>query len=355
MYDFLIVGAGLAGSIFAYEASKKNYKCLVIDKRPHIGGNCYTKEINGIIVHKYGPHIFHTSDNEVWNYINQFTTFNNFINSPKAIYKNKLYSLPFNMNTFYELWGCKTPREAAKKIKKSSKSPRNLEEQAISLVGSKIYKTLIKGYTEKQWGKPCKELPSEIIKRIPVRFTFNNNYFEDTYQGIPKNGYSEIFEKLLKDVDLKLACKYDKTIKANKILYTGPIDEYFEYCYGRLEYRSLLFDSEMLEIDNFQGNAVINYTDKKIPYTRIIEHKHFSPENKSNITIITKEYSITPSYNDDVFYPVNTKKNNKILEFYQQRAEDCKNVIFTGRLGLFKYMDMDKVIKHTLELCKKEL
>jgi UDP-galactopyranose mutase len=353
-YDFLIVGAGLSGSIFAYEANKKNYNCLVIDKRDHIGGNCYTEKIENITVHKYGPHIFHTSNEKIWNYINQFTKFNNFINSPKAFYKNKLYSLPFNMNTFYELWKIKTPLEAKNKFFNSNYEPLNLEEQAIKLVGKDIYKILIKGYTEKQWGKSCKELPPEIIKRLPVRFTFNNNYFNDKYQGIPENGYTEIFKKLLENIEVKLNTKYNSNIQAKKIIYTGPIDEYFNYFFGNLEYRSLKFETEVLNIDNFQGNAVINYTEKKIPYTRIIEHKHFEFGNQPK-TVITKEYSITPNQYDDVYYPINTIENNKLLEKYKEKARNYPNIIFTGRLGEFKYLDMDKIIENTLNLCEKEL
>jgi UDP-galactopyranose mutase len=359
MLDYLIIGAGLSGSIFAYEAQKKNKTCLVIDKRNHIGGNCYTEKNEDIIVHKYGPHIFHTNNEEVWKYINQFTKFNNFINSPKAISKGKMYSLPFNMNTFYELWGTKTPAEAKEKFSNSTifnDTPSNLAEQAVLLVGPDIFQTLILGYTEKQWGKPCEELPPEIIKRLPVRFTFNNNYFNDKYQGIPENGYTPIIEQLLKKVDVQLDCPFIKDfIKSKKIIYTGPIDEYFDYCFGRLEYRTLRFEEEILDIDNFQGNAVINYIDKDIPFTRIVEHKYFTPENQSEKTIITREYPNTPKFGDDVYYPINTQQNNELLDRYKEKANECPNVIFAGRLGEYQYLDMDKIIDKILKLCEKEL
>jgi UDP-galactopyranose mutase len=359
-HEYIVVGAGLAGSIFAHEANKKGKKVLVIDKRNHIGGNCYTEKVEGITMHKYGPHIFHTSNEKVWNYISQFTKFNNFINSPKAYYDGKLYSLPFNMNTFYELWGIKTPEEAKEKFAKMpvlDKLPSNLEEQALQLVGTDIYKILIKGYTEKQWGKPCTELPPEIIKRLPKRFTFNNNYFNDRYQGIPVDGYTSIFEKLLEGIEVKTSTYYNNHSNT-KAFYTGPIDAYFDYCYGPLEYRSLKFETEILDTINYQGNAVINYTSKDVPYTRIIEHKHFDTRDdviENPKTIVTKEFSITPNTGDDVYYPISTSSNLELLEKYQNKAKGIKNVIFAGRLGLYQYMNMDKVIENTLELCKKEL
>jgi len=365
MINYLIVGAGLAGSIFAHEANKKGKRVLVIDKRDHIGGNCYTEKIEGINVHKYGPHIFHTNNKIIWDYMSQFTTFNNFINSPKALYKDKLYSLPFNMNTFYEIFGVKTPAEAKEILNKRpqlDKLPDNLAEQAVNLIGTEIFKILIEGYTEKQWGKPCNELPPDIIKRLPVRYTFNNNYFNDKYQGIPEKGYTKIFEKLLEGIDVRLNTKF-KDIFSNilfeKIIFTGPIDEFFEYYHGRLEYRSLKFETEIINTDNYQGNAVINYTDKNIPYTRIIEHKHFSTENEILSlpkTIITREYSEEgiPGHNE-VYYPINTALNEHILNKYLKEAEKMPNVIFTGRLGKYRYQDMHIVVEQTLDLCVKEL
>ncbi len=363
-YDYLIVGAGLYGSIFAYEMTKKGKKCLVIDRRNHIGGNIYCENINGINVHKYGAHIFHTSNKEVWDYINQFTEFNNYINSPIANYKGELYNLPFNMNTFTKLWNdVITPMDAIKKIEQqkkelNGKEPVNLEEQAISLVGKDIYIKLIKGYTEKQWGKNCIDLPSFIIKRLPVRFTFDNNYFNDRYQGIPIGGYNTIIEKLLINCDVELNVDYLKNKEkynrlAEKILYTGMIDEYYDYCYGNLEYRSLKFENEVyLDIDNYQGNAVVNYTEREIPYTRIIEHKHFE-FNDCKGTIITKEYPSDWKIGDDAYYPVNDKRNTELFNQYLQLSEKEKNVCFGGRLGNYKYYDMDKVINSSLEMVNK--
>ena len=360
-YDYLIVGAGLFGSTFAYEMSKQGKKCLVIDRRNHIGGNIYCEEINGINVHKYGAHIFHTSDKQIWDYVNSFAEFNNYINSPIANYKGELYNLPFNMNTFTKLWSdVRTPDDAKNKIKEQTKElenikPSNLEEQAIRLVGKDIYKKLVKGYTEKQWGRDCKELPSFIIKRLPVRFTFNNNYFNDKYQGIPIGGYNKIIEKMLENCDVELNVDYlDNKEKynslADKILYTGMIDEYFNYSLGNLDYRTLKFETEILEnVENFQGNAVINYTDRETPYTRIIEHKHFEFETQKD-TVITKEYPSNWKIGDEAYYPVNDEKNNTLFEQYRLLAYQETNVIFGGRLGNYKYYDMDKVIIEALNL-----
>lgn len=360
-YDYLVVGAGLFGATFAYEMTKKGKKCLVIDKRNHIGGNIYCENINGINVHKYGAHIFHTSNKEVWDYLNQFVEFNNYINSPIANYKGELYNLPFNMNTFTKLWSdVITPSDAQAKIelqKKelNGKEPTNLEEQAISLVGKDIYLKLVKEYTEKQWGKDCKDLPSFIIKRLPVRFTFNNNYFNDRYQGIPIGGYNVIIEKMLEKCDIELNVDYLKNKEhydslANKILYTGMIDEYFNYALGNLEYRSLKFENEVLpNIDNYQGNAVVNYTSKDQSYTRIIEHKHFE-FNECEGTVITKEYPCDWKIGDEAFYPVNDEKNNNLFNKYKELATKEKNIIFGGRLGNYKYYDMDKIIAEALLL-----
>ena len=364
-YDYLIVGSGLFGSVFAYEANKKGKKCLVIDKRNHIAGNIYTKEIEGTQVHMYGAHIFHTSNEKIWNYINQFAKFNRYTNSPIARYKNELYNLPFNMNTFNKLWGVFTPSEAKQKIKEEKSSaniaePQNLEEQAISLVGKTIYEKLIKGYTEKQWGQKCTELPSFIIKRLPVRFTYDNNYFNDTYQGIPIGGYTQIIEKLLHGIDLKLNYDYFdhrnelKNI-AKKIIFTGPIDKFYDYKFGKLEYRSLKFETEILDVDNYQGNAVVNYTDLEIPYTRIIEHKHFEFNTQSNKTIITREYPDFANENKEIYYPINNDKNNSLYEKYKTLANNDKNIIFGGRLGQYKYYDMHKVIEEALACAKNEL
>ena len=362
-YDYLVVGAGLFGATFAYEMSKKGKKVLVIDRRSHIGGNIYCENINGINVHKYGAHIFHTSNKEIWNYVNQFCDFNNYINCPIANYKGELYNMPFNMNTFTKLWdNVITPDDAKKKIEEQKKElngrePQNLEEQAISLVGRDIYEKLVKGYTEKQWNRDCKDLPAFIIKRLPVRFTFNNNYFNDRYQGIPIGGYNVIIEKMLEHCDVKLNVDYLKEKEkynalADKILYTGMIDEYFNYQLGNLEYRSLKFENEILEnIDNYQGNAVINYTDRETPYTRVIEHKHFE-FNEYHGTIITREYPSDWHIGDEAYYPINDEKNSKLYEEYKKLASKEKRVIFGGRLGNYQYYDMDKVIKAALELVK---
>ena len=363
-YDYLIVGAGLYGSIFAYEMNKKGKKCLVIDKRNHIGGNIYTEEIEGINVHKYGAHIFHTSNKEVWEYINQFCEFNNYINSPIANYKGEIYNLPFNMNTFNKLWGVITPKEAQKKIEEQKKEfgivePKNLEEQAISLIGKDIYEKLIKGYTEKQWGRDAKELPSFIIKRLPVRFTYDNNYFNDRYQGIPIGGYTKIIEKMLEGIEVRLNSNFfDKREEyeniADKIVFTGMIDEYYNYCFGKLEYRSLKFETEILNEESYQGNAVVNYTEREIPYTRIIEHKYFEYGQQEK-TVITREYPSEWKEGDEPYYPVNNERNNKLYLKYKELADKEEKIIFGGRLGEYKYYDMDKVIERILKYLKKEV
>ena len=362
-YDYLIVGAGLFGATFAYEMGKAGKKCLVIDRRNHIGGNIYCENINNINVHKYGAHIFHTSNKLIWEYVNSFVEFNNYINSPIANYNGELYNLPFNMNTFTKLWSdVVTPSDAMKKInsEKFIGEPKNLEEQAKSLVGTTIYEKLIKDYTEKQWGRPCNELPAFIIKRLPVRYTFNNNYFNDRYQGIPIGGYNKIIESMLKNCDVELNVDYLKNMDkynnlADKVLYTGMIDEYFNYKFGNLEYRSLKFETEVLpNVDNYQGNAVINYTDSKTKYTRIIEHKHFE-FNDCKGTIITKEYPSDWHIGDEAYYPVNDEHNNELFNKYLELSNKESNVIFGGRLGNYKYYDMDKTIEAALELVSKEL
>lgn len=358
MYDYLIVGSGLYGAVFAYEMKKKGKKCLVIDKRNHIGGNIYCEKIEDINVHKYGAHIFHTSNKKIWEYINQFAEFNNYINSPIARYKDELYNLPFNMNTFSKMWGIVTPQEAKDIIQSqiadlNITDPENLEEQALSLVGRDVYEKLIKGYTEKQWGRDCKELPAFIIKRLPLRFTYDNNYFNDRYQGIPIGGYTRIIEKMLEGTEVLLNTDYKEFVAkngnvSNRVLYTGMIDEYFDYQLGVLEYRSVRFEQERYEMDNYQGNAVVNYTDREVPYTRIIEHKHFE-FGKQPVTIISKEYSSEWHKGDEPYYPVNNEKNDSLYERYCQLAESEKNVIFGGRLGSYKYYDMDKVIEAALK------
>ena len=358
MYDYLIVGSGLYGAVFAYEMKKKGKKCLVIDKRNHIGGNIYCEKIEDINVHKYGAHIFHTSNKKIWEYINQFAEFNNYINSPIARYKDELYNLPFNMNTSSKMWGIVTPQEAKDIIQSqiadlNITDPENLEEQALSLVGRDVYEKLIKGYTEKQWGRDCKELPAFIIKRLPLRFTYDNNYFNDRYQGIPIGGYTRIIEKMLEGTEVLLNTDYKEFVAkngnvSNRVLYTGMIDEYFDYQLGVLEYRSVRFEQERYEMDNYQGNAVVNYTDREVPYTRIIEHKHFE-FGKQPVTIISKEYSSEWHKGDEPYYPVNNEKNDSLYERYCQLAEGEKNVIFGGRLGSYKYYDMDKVIEAALK------
>ncbi|MBO5349935.1 MAG: UDP-galactopyranose mutase [Clostridia bacterium] len=362
-YDYLIVGAGLFGSIFAYEANKKGKRCLVIDKRNHIGGNIYTEKIEDINVHKYGAHIFHTSNKEVWEYINQFAEFNRYTNSPIANYKGEIYNLPFNMNTFNKLWDVITPDEAKAKIEEEKEccrvdNPKNLEEQAINLVGKTIYEKLVKGYTEKQWGQKATELPSFIIKRLPVRFTYDNNYFNDKYQGIPIGGYTQIVEKMLDGIEVRLNCDYFENKEeleniAQKIIFTGPIDKFYNYKFGELEYRSLKFESEILDTDNFQGNAVVNYTEYEVPYTRIIEHKHFEYGTQLK-TVITKEYPDSWNQEKEAYYPINNDKNNELYNKYKELSEKSTNVIFGGRLGQYKYFDMHKVIEEALNTVKKE-
>ena len=362
-YDYLIVGSGLFGSIFAYEANKRGKKCLVIDKRNHIGGNIYCENIEDINVHKYGAHIFHTSNKEVWDYVNSFVEFNRYTNCPVANYKGELYNLPFNMNTFYQLWKVKTPQEAIAKIEEQVKEanidePQNLEEQAIKLVGKDIYEKLIKGYTEKQWGKKATELPSFIIKRLPVRLTFDNNYFNDKYQGIPVGGYNKIIEKMLENIDVKLNTDFFENREeleniAEKIVFTGMIDEFYDYKFGTLEYRSLKFEHETLEEENYQGNAVVNYTEYDIPYTRVIEHKHFEYGNHPK-TVITREYPATWSKGDEPYYPINNEENNELYSKYKELADKEENLIFGGRLAQYKYYDMHNVIEKALEAVNKE-
>ena len=363
-YDYLIVGAGLFGATFCYEAGLRGKKCLVIDKRDHIGGNIYTEDIEGIAVHRYGAHIFHTSDKKIWDYVNKFAEFNNYVNSPVAIYKDELYNLPFNMNTFSKMWGVKTPTEAKKIIEEQIKDlnivePKNLEEQALKLVGKDVYEKLIKGYTEKQWGRKCQDLPSFIIKRLPLRFTFDNNYFNDRYQGIPIGGYTKIIEKMLINAQVKTGVSYKEFISStsdtfDKIIYTGMIDEYFDFALGHLEYRTVRFETEVLDEENYQGNAVVNYTEAEVPYTRIIEHKHFEFK-KDGKTVISKEYSTEWKPGSEPYYPVNNQKNDELFKEYSELARKEKNVLFGGRLGNYKYYDMDKTIEQALILVEKEL
>lgn len=364
MYDYLVVGAGLFGAVFAREAKKKGKSVLVIDKRAHIAGNVYTEEIEGINVHKYGAHIFHTNNKQVWEYVNRFAQFNRFTNSPVANYKGELYSLPFNMYTFNKMWGVTTPQEAAAKIEEQKKAagitnPQNLEEQAISLVGTDIYEKLVKGYTEKQWGRPCNELPAFIIKRLPVRFTFDNNYFNALYQGIPMGGYTRMVANMLEGIEVELNVDYlaegnkeKYNAMASKVIYTGAIDAYFGYQLGALQYRSVRFETEVLEIPNFQGNAAVNYTDANTPFTRIIEHKWFEFGTQPK-TVISREYSSEWKLRDEPYYPVNDQKNGKLYEEYRKLAVREENVIFGGRLGEYKYYDMDAVIASALAMCEK--
>lgn len=374
--DYLIVGAGLFGAVFANEMKKAGKTCVVIDKRAHIAGNVYTEEMNGINVHKYGAHIFHTSDKKIWKYVNELAEFNNYINSPVAVYKDELYNLPFNMNTFTKMWKIRTPREAAERIQSQIAdlhitNPSNLEEQALSLVGTDIYEKLVKGYTEKQWGRDCKDLPAFIIKRLPVRFTFDNNYFNDPYQGIPKGGYTAIVSKLLEGTEVRLNTEFKDFVKKDtkndtyvtndgsyhfdKVLYTGMIDEFFDYSEGALEYRSLRFETELLRgEENYQGNAVVNYTEREVPYTRIIEHKHFEFGHQPD-TVITREYPMEWKKGDEPYYPVNDDKNAALYQKYTQLAQTEKNVLFGGRLGQYKYYDMDKVIAAALEMAEAQL
>lgn len=363
-YDYLVVGAGLFGATFAYEAAKGGKKCLVVDKRNHFGGNLYTEQVSGINVHYYGPHIFHTNDPIIWEYINQFASFNRFTNSPLANYKGEIYNLPFNMNTFNRLWGVTKPHEAKAIIESQrqaadGRTPSNLEERAISLVGLDVYEKLIKGYTEKQWGRKSTDLPSFIIQRIPVRFTYDNNYFNDRFQGIPVGGYNGIFESMLAGCDVELNVDFlehreELTRLAKKMVYTGMIDAFYHYCYGVLEYRSLKFEIEELAIDNFQGNAVVNYTDAETPYTRIIEHKHFE-FGQQPTTVITREYPCGWKKGAEPFYPINDERNNRLYEKYRKLAAQEKKVIFGGRLGNYKYYDMQDVIYQALQLVKREL
>lgn len=369
MYDYLVVGSGLYGAIFACEANKKGKKVLVIDKRPNIGGNIYTEKIEGINVHKYGAHIFHTNNKKVWEYVNEYATFNRFTNSPVANYKGELFSLPFNMYTFNKIWGVVTPEEAMAKIEEQRKEikgePTNLEEQAISLVGRDIYEKLIKGYTEKQWGRDCKDLPSFIIKRLPVRLTFDNNYFNALYQGIPVGGYTKMIENMLDGIEVRLNVDYlenkeelDKL--AEKVVYTGPIDAYFDYKLGYLEYRSVRFENELLDKPNFQGNAAVNYTDRETPWTRIIEHKwfEFGKDEEGNDlpkTYISREFSSEWKPGDEPYYPVNDEKNSSLYDEYKELADKEENIIFGGRLGEYKYYDMDATVASVLDKCEEVL
>ena len=370
-YSYLIVGSGLFGATMAYSLNQRGYKCLVIDKRPHLGGNIYCENIEGINVHKYGAHIFHTSNKQVWDFVNSIVEFNRYTNSPVANYQGKLYNLPFNMNTFYQMWGVVTPAEAMAKIEEQKAEvvakmkadgvtePRNLEEQAKMLIGEDIYERLIKGYTEKQWGRKCTELPAFIIKRLPVRLVFDNNYFNDKYQGIPVGGYNKLIGGLLDGIETKIGVDFfaERTYWesiAEKIVFTGKIDEFYGYCYGKLEYRTVRFEEEIHDMPNFQGNAVVNYTEREIPYTRIIEHKHFAFGTQPK-TIITKEYPVDWEEGMEPYYPINDEENNALYARYVERAAKEPNVIFGGRLGMYKYYDMDKCIEAALALCEKEL
>lgn len=361
MLDYLIVGAGLAGATFARTMTDKGYSCMVLDKRVHIGGNIYSSKLEGIEVHQYGPHIFHTDNERVWKFINRFTEFNHFVYSPVANFHGELYNLPFNMNTFYQLWRTKTPAEAQRIINEQITGfritePTNLEEQALKLVGKDIYEKLVKGYTEKQWGTDCKELPAFIIRRLPIRFTYDNNYFNHPHQGIPKNGYTAMVEQMLSGIEVQLGVdflKHRETYEkqANCVVFTGPIDAYYDYCYGTLEYRSLHFETEVLSVGNYQGVAGMNFTDIEIPYTRIVEHKHFLfGEGNPDRTVITREYPALWKQGKEPYYPINNDKNNALYEQYRKRAEQEKKVIFAGRLGQYQYFDMDKVIDSVLKL-----
>lgn len=358
MYDYIIVGSGLYGAVMAYELKKRQKKCLVIEKRNHIGGNIYTKEVEGILVHQYGAHIFHTSNKKIWQYVQQFAEFNHYVNAPIAIYKGEVYNLPFNMNTFSRMWGIASPSQAkeiiAQQIKELDiKEARNLEEQALSLVGKDVYEKLIKGYTQKQWGRECRDLPAFIIRRLPLRFTYDNNYFNDPYQGIPIGGYTQIVEKMLEGTDIIRNTDFfdyrkKVDISNSKVIFTGMIDEYYDFSLGHLEYRSLRFETEVLDMENYQGNAVVNYTDVNVPYTRIIEHKHFD-FGKQEKTVITREYSQDWNANREAFYPINDDKNSKLYRDYKEMAEKENRVFFGGRLGNYAYYDMDKVIAKALE------
>ena len=371
-YDYLIAGAGLFGAVFAHEMHKQGRKVLVVEKRDHIAGNIYTEKVMGINVHRYGAHIFHTSNEEVWNYVNQYARFNHYVNSPVAVYRDELYNLPFNMNTFSRMWNIKTPKEAKEIIAKQTGefagiTPQNLEEQALQLAGRDVYEKLVKGYTEKQWGRDCKDLPAFIIRRLPLRFTYDNNYFNDRFQGIPEGGYTQIVEKLLEDIPVLTGVSLQEYQTANaartadeqdswdRLLYTGMIDEYYHYRLGTLEYRSLRFETEELpEEDNYQGNAVVNYTEREVPYTRIIEHKHFEFQTGEG-TVITREYPATWKKGDEPYYPINDEKNGALYAQYAELAKKEANVLFGGRLGQYKYYDMDKVIRSALDMVKEEL
>ena len=371
-YDYLIAGAGLFGAVFAHEMHKQGRKVLVVEKRDHIAGNIYTEKVMGINVHRYGAHIFHTSDEEVWNYVNQYARFNHYVNSPVAVYRDELYNLPLNMNTFSRMWNIKTPKEAKEIIAKQTGefagiTPQNLEEQALQLAGRDVYEKLVKGYTEKQWGRDCKDLPAFIIRRLPLRFTYDNNYFNDRFQGIPEGGYTQIVEKLLEDIPVLTGVSLQEYQTANaartadeqdswdRLLYTGMIDEYYHYRLGTLEYRSLRFETEELpEEDNYQGNAVVNYTEREVPYTRIIEHKHFEFQTGEG-TVITREYPTTWKKGDEPYYPINDEKNGALYAQYAELAKKEANVLFGGRLGQYKYYDMDKVIRSALDMVKEEL
>ena len=371
-YDYLIAGAGLFGAVFAHEMHKQGRKVLVVEKRDHIAGNIYTEKVMGINVHRYGAHIFHTSDEEVWNYVNQYARVNHYVNSPVAVYRDELYNLPFNMNTFSRMWNIKTPKEAKEIIAKQTEefagiTPQNLEEQALQLAGRDVYEKLVKGYTEKQWGRDCKDLPAFIIRRLPLRFTYDNNYFNDRFQGIPEGGYTQIVEKLLEDIPVLTGVSLQEYQTANaartadeqdswdRLLYTGMIDEYYHYRLGTLEYRSLRFETEELpEEDNYQGNAVVNYTEREVPYTRIIEHKHFEFQTGEG-TVITREYPATWKKGDEPYYPINDEKNGALYAQYAELAKKEANVLFGGRLGQYKYYDMDKVIRSALDMVKEEL
>ena len=369
-YDYLVVGAGITAAVFAHEAALAGKSCLVIDRRPHIAGNIYTKDVDGINVHEYGAHIFHTSIKPVWDYVSKFAEFNNYVNSPVAVYKDELYNMPFNMNTFSKMWGIRTPAEAAAIIDEQKaacavENPANLEEQALSLVGRDIFEKLVKGYTEKQWGRDCKELPASIIRRLPVRFTYDNNYFNDRWQGIPMGGYTAMVERMFGDTDILLDTEYKEFIAghegiADRVIYCGPIDEYFDYKLGNLEYRSLRFESEKLDCENWQGNAVVNYTEREVPFTRIIEHKHFEfGRNAAGetipTTVITREYPANWQPGDEPYYPINDERNTKLYEEYVALAEAEGDVVFAGRLGGYKYYDMDKAIAAAFDLVKAEL
>ena len=368
-YDYLIVGAGLYGAVFAYKAQQQGKKCLVIDRRPHLGGNIYCEKMEGINVHKYGAHIFHTSNKTVWDFVNSIVEFNRYTNSPVANYKGKLYNLPFNMNTFYQMWGVTTPAEAIAKIEEQKAEavarmkeqgvtePRNLEEQAQLLIGKDIYEALIKGYTEKQWGRKCTELPAFIIKRLPVRLVFDNNYFNDKYQGIPIGGYNVLIERLLEGVETRLNCDFfanreELSALADKIVFTGAIDEFYNYQFGKLEYRTVNFETEVLDMPNYQGNAVVNYTEKEVPYTRVIEHKHFemfgTEVEACQKTVISKEYSSEWTEGSEPYYPVNDKKNNSLYLKYKELADQETNIIFGGRLAEYKYYDMHHIVEKAL-------